>query len=87
LVFPFSFPKKFLGNTAQFAFGIFRKNHALISSVFLAIHKVFLRKTAIIRTQILSQSALVDFIIICLAKPCVQAMGGKDTASAAGPIA
>ena len=28
----------FLGNTAQYACGIFRKNRALISSLFLAIH-------------------------------------------------
>ena len=39
---------------------------ALISSLFLAIHKVFLRKNAFIRTQILSQSALADLIIVYL---------------------
>ncbi|MCR5844160.1 MAG: hypothetical protein K6G66_09425 [Oscillospiraceae bacterium] len=38
------------GNTAEYACGIFRKNHALISSLFLDIHKVCLRKIAIIRT-------------------------------------
>jgi len=47
-----------LGNTAQYACGIFRKNRALISSLFLAIHKVFLRKSAIIRTRFFSESAL-----------------------------
>ena len=48
----------FYGDTAQSAFGIFRKICALISSLFLAIHKVFTRKSAIIRTQIFSESAL-----------------------------
>ena len=37
---------------------------ALISSLFLVIHKVFLQKSAIIRTQILSQSTLADLIIV-----------------------
>ena len=37
---------------------------ALISSLFLAIHKVFLQKSALIRTQIFSRSALADLIIV-----------------------
>ncbi|MCR5844693.1 MAG: hypothetical protein K6G66_12160, partial [Oscillospiraceae bacterium] len=48
--------------------GIFRKNRALISSFFLEIHKVFLRKTAIIRTQFFSESALAALCGIALTK-------------------
>ncbi|MGM9587380.1 MAG: hypothetical protein ACI3VA_07845 [Candidatus Limivicinus sp.] len=33
-------------------------------ALFLAIHKVFLQKSAIIRTQIFSRSALADLIIV-----------------------
>jgi len=51
-------------NADQIVIGILRIISALISSVFLAIHKVFLRKTAFIRTQILSQSALADLISV-----------------------
>ena len=54
------------GNTAQYACGIFRKNRALISSLFLAIHKVFLRKSAIIRTRFFSESALAALCGIAL---------------------
>ena len=53
-----------LVNADQIAFGIFRKNCALILSLFLAIHKVFLRKSAFIRTQFFSKSALADLIIV-----------------------
>ena len=38
--------------------GIFRKICALILSLFLEVHKVHLQKSAIIRTQIFSESAL-----------------------------
>ena len=51
-------------NADEIVIGILRTISALISSLFLAIHKVFLQKSAIIRTQILSQSALADFIIV-----------------------
>ena len=44
----------------QFVFGILRIIRALILSLFLEIHQVFLRKSAFIRTQILSQSALAE---------------------------
>ncbi|MCR5843889.1 MAG: hypothetical protein K6G66_08020, partial [Oscillospiraceae bacterium] len=56
--------------------GIFRKNHALILSLFLEIHKVFLRKTAFIRTRFFSESALAALCGIALkllsqnAQPC-----------------
>ena len=55
-----------LVNADQIVIGILRIISALISSLFLAIHKVFLRKTAFIRTQILSQSALADLISVYL---------------------
>ena len=48
------------GNTAQSAFGISWKISALISSLFLEVHKVHLRKSAFIRTQIFSGSALAE---------------------------
>ena len=57
-----------LGNTAQYACGIFRKNRALISSLFLAIHKVFLRKSAVIRTRFFSESALAALCGIAFIK-------------------
>ena len=50
----------YLGNTAQSAFGISWKICALISSLFLEVHKVHLRKSAFIRTQIFSGSALAE---------------------------
>ncbi|MCR5844401.1 MAG: hypothetical protein K6G66_10640, partial [Oscillospiraceae bacterium] len=46
--------------------GIFRKNCALILSLFLEIHRVFLRKTAFIRTQFFSKSALAELCGIAL---------------------
>ena len=49
-----------IGNTAQSSFGASRKNCALTSSLFLEIHKVFLRKTAIVRTQFFSGFALAE---------------------------
>ncbi len=52
-----AFPK---GNTAQYACGIFRKNRALISSLFLAIHKVFLLN------EFFSESALAAYCGIAL---------------------
>ena len=58
--------KYFYGNTARYARGIFRKNRALISSFFLEMHKVFLRKAAIIRTQFFSESALAALCGIAL---------------------
>ena len=51
-------------NADQIAYGASRTICALISSLFLEIHKVFLRKSAIIRTQILSGFALADLIIV-----------------------
>ena len=45
------------GNTAQSAFGISWKICVLI---FLEVHKVHLRKSAFIRTQIFSGSALAE---------------------------
>ncbi|MBR6711284.1 MAG: hypothetical protein IKI81_07110, partial [Selenomonadaceae bacterium] len=54
------------GNTAQYACGIFRKICALISSLFLEVHKVHLQKSAIIRTQIFSGSALATLCGIAL---------------------
>ena len=55
-----------LVNADQIACGASRTICALISSLFLAIHKVFLRKSAFIRTQILSGFALAVFIIVYL---------------------
>ena len=55
-----------LGNTAQFAIGASWKICALISSLFLAIHKVLLRKSAIIRTQIFSGFTLAELCGIAL---------------------
>ena len=55
-----------LGSTAQYACGIFRKNWALISPLFLEIHKVFLRKIAIIRTHFFSESALAALCGVAL---------------------
>ena len=57
---------EYYGNTAQSAFGIFRKIRALILSLFLAIHKVFLRKTTFIRTWIFSESALAGLCGVAL---------------------
>jgi len=62
--------KNTYGNTAQYACGIFRKNRALISSLFLAIHKVFLQKSAIIRTRFFSESALAALCGIAIKKHC-----------------
>jgi len=47
-----------LSNTAQYVCGIFRIICALISSLFLEVFNVHLQKSAIIRTQIVSGSAL-----------------------------
>ena len=55
-----------LGHTAQYVCGIFRQICALISSLFLEVHKVRLRKSAIIRTQIFSESALAALCGIAL---------------------
>jgi len=55
-----------LGNTVQYACGIFRKICALILSLFLEVHKVHLQKSAIIRTQIFSESALAALYGITL---------------------
>ena len=57
---------KYEANADPIAFGIFRIIRALASSLFLAIHKVFLRKSAIAGTRILSESALADRIVVCL---------------------
>jgi len=54
------------GNTAQYVCGIFQTICALISALFLEIHKVFLQKTAFIRTQIFSQSAFTTLCGIAL---------------------
>ncbi len=51
-------------NADQIVCGASRKICALISSLFLAIHKVFLRKSTIIRTHIFSGFALADLIIV-----------------------
>ena len=56
----------FSGNTAQSAFGASWKNCALILSLFLGIHKVFLQKTAFIRTQFFSGFALTELCGIAL---------------------
>ena len=56
----------FSGNTAQSAFGAAWKIRALILSLFLAIHKVFLQKTAFIRTQIFSGFALAELCGVAL---------------------
>ena len=58
--------RKAKANADPIAFGIFRTIHAPASSLFLAIHKVFLRKSAIAGTRILSKSALADRIVVCL---------------------
>ena len=60
------YKKIFLGNTAQSAIGISWKICALISSLFLEVHKVHLRKSAFIRTQIFSGSALAELCGIAL---------------------
>ena len=52
----------------QANFGIFRKNCALILSLFLEIHRVFLRNTVFIRTQFFSKSALAELCGIALKK-------------------
>ena len=57
---------KYKANADPFAFGIFRTIRAPASPLFLAIHKVFLRKSAIAGTRILSESALADRIVVCL---------------------
>ena len=56
------------GNTAQSAIGASWKNSALTLSLFLAIHKVFLQKTAFIRTQIFSGFALTELCGVALAE-------------------
>jgi len=53
----------FSAGTTPFAFGASRKISALILSVFLAIHKVCLRKTAFIRTKIFSGFALAKLCV------------------------
>jgi hypothetical protein len=58
--------RKAKANADPIAFGIFRTIRAPASSLFLAIHKVFLRKSAIAGTRILSKSALADRIVVCL---------------------
>ena len=58
--------RKAKANADPIAFGIFRTIRAPASSLFLAIHKVFLRKSAIAETRILSESALADRIVVCL---------------------
>ena len=58
--------RKAKANADPIAFGIFRTIRAPASSLFLAIHKVFLRKSAIAGTRILSESALADRIVVCL---------------------
>ena len=58
--------RKAKANADPIAFGIFRTIRAPASSRFLAIHKVFLRKSAIAGTRILSESALADRIVVCL---------------------
>jgi hypothetical protein len=45
-------------NDALLTFGILRTICALASPLFIEIHKVFLLKSVIARTQILSQAAL-----------------------------
>ncbi|MCR5843059.1 MAG: hypothetical protein K6G66_03780, partial [Oscillospiraceae bacterium] len=55
--------------------GIFRKICALISSLFLEVHKVHLRKSAIIRTQIFSKpalAALCGIALICIGTGCLK---------------
>ena len=61
--------KNNLGNTAQSACGISWKICALISSLFLEVHKVHLRKSAFIRTQIFSGSALAELCGVALELP------------------
>ena len=58
--------RKTEANADPIAFGIFRTIRAPASSLFLAIHKVFLQKSAIAGTRILSKSALADRIVVCL---------------------
>ena len=53
-------------NAEQIACGDSRKICALISSLFLAIHKVFLQKSAFIRTKIFSRFTLAGLIIVYL---------------------
>jgi len=57
-----------LGNTAQFVFSASWKICALISSLFLEIHKVFLQKSAFTRpcAQIFSGFALAELCGIAL---------------------
>ena len=58
---------KLMVNADSIACGIFRQICALISLLFLEIHhKVFLRKSTIIRTQIFPESALADRTIVYL---------------------
>ena len=56
----------FSGNTAQSAFGASWNICVLILLLFLEIHKVILRKTVCIRTQIFSESALAALCGIAL---------------------
>lgn len=53
-------------NAESIARGVWRKICALISSLFLEIHKVFILKSVVIRTKIFSQSVLDDLIIVYL---------------------
>ncbi|MBQ6903044.1 MAG: hypothetical protein IJQ26_00855, partial [Lachnospiraceae bacterium] len=52
----------------QYAFGASWKIRALIMSLFLEIHKVFLQKNAFIRTQIFSGFALAELCGVALRK-------------------
>lgn len=52
-------------NAEQIGGGALRIICALILSLFLAMHKVWRQKSAFVRTQILSQFALADLIIVC----------------------
>ena len=58
--------RKAKANADPIAFGIFRTIRAPASSLFLAIHQVFLRKSAFAGTRIFSKSALADRIVVCL---------------------
>ena len=53
-------------NAEQIAYSDSRKICVLISSLFLAIHKVFLQKSAFIRTKIFSRFTLAGLIIVYL---------------------
>ena len=79
-IYSLLWPVFLFGNTTQSAFGISWKICALISSLFLEVHKVHLRKSAFVRIQIFSGSALAElcgiaFLIypdfFCLSQSCV----------------